>query len=75
MIFRVALDIGAGTSDLMVCQYSHYGRLGVRNMQARALFYDGFYYAGDDMMFEVARKVLLRRPMVPAVLSPPGEEV
>lgn len=53
-----SLDIGAGTSDLMICKYS----LDASNhdmIRPEPLFYDSFYQAGDDMLYELIRELLL----------------
>lgn len=52
-----SLDIGAGTSDLMISNYS-YTKGDVTTITPDPLFYDSFYYAGDDMMNELIKKVM-----------------
>ena len=44
-----SLDIGAGTSDLMISKYS-YSSNGVVRISPKPIFFDSFYYAGDDML-------------------------
>ena len=44
-----SLDIGAGTSDLMISRYS-YNKGTVTTITPEPLFYDSFYFAGDDML-------------------------
>ncbi len=44
-----SLDIGAGTSDLMISKYS-YQKSAVTTITPEPLFYDSFYFAGDDML-------------------------
>jgi len=44
-----SLDIGAGTSDLMINRYS-YSKGAVTTLTPEPLFYDSYYYAGDDML-------------------------
>ena len=44
-----SLDIGAGTSDLMISQYS-YQKGTVTTITPEPLFYDSYYFAGDDML-------------------------
>ncbi|KAA6345155.1 hypothetical protein EZS27_007269 [termite gut metagenome] len=44
-----SLDIGAGTSDLMICKYD-YTDNEIVEISPDPLFYDSFYFAGDDML-------------------------
>lgn len=44
-----SLDIGAGTSDLMINRYS-YNKGTVTTIIPEPLFYDSYYFAGDDML-------------------------
>lgn len=44
-----SLDIGAGTSDLMISRYS-YNKGTVTTITPEPLFYDSYYFAGDDML-------------------------
>jgi hypothetical protein len=44
-----SLDIGAGTSDLMICKYD-YTDNEIVEISPVPLFYDSFYFAGDDML-------------------------
>jgi hypothetical protein len=52
-----SLDIGAGTSDLMISRYS-YLKGDVTTITPNPLFYDSFYYAGDEMLNELIKKVM-----------------
>lgn len=52
-----SLDIGAGTSDLMISKYS-YTKGDVTTITPDPLFYDSFYYAGDEMLNELIKKVM-----------------
>lgn len=52
-----SLDIGAGTSDLMICKYA-YRKGDVTTVIPKPLFYDSFYYAGDDMLNELIKKIM-----------------
>lgn len=52
-----SLDIGAGTSDLMISKYS-YTKGDVTTITPEPLFYDSFYYAGDEMLNELIKKVM-----------------
>lgn len=53
-----SIDIGAGTTDLMICAYK-YDEKGVCKLTPRPLFWDSFYYAGDDMLEEIVRSVII----------------
>lgn len=44
-----SLDIGAGTSDLMINRYA-YSKGAVTTITPEPLFYDSYYFAGDDML-------------------------
>lgn len=52
-----SLDIGAGTTDLMLCEYS-YTKDNVTRLTPDPIFYDSFYHAGDDMMKELVRELV-----------------
>lgn len=56
-----SLDIGAGTSDLMISKYS-YTKGDVTTITPDPLFYDSFYYAGDEMLKELIKKVMFFSP-------------
>lgn len=53
-----SLDIGAGTSDLMICKYT-YKKDDVTTIKPEPRFYDSFYYAGDDMLNGLIKSVML----------------
>jgi len=53
-----SLDIGAGTSDLMISKYS-YEKGDVTTITPEPLFYDSFYFAGDDMLNGLIKNVML----------------
>lgn len=51
-----SIDIGAGTTDLMICSY------GIKNggrIFPMPLFWDSFYLAGDDIMRSLVQNVIL----------------
>ena len=56
-----SLDIGAGTSDLMISKYT-YVKGDVTTITPDPLFYDSFYYAGDEMLNELIKKVMFFSP-------------
>lgn len=53
-----SLDIGAGTSDLMISEYS-YVKGDTTIITPDPKFYDSFYFAGDDMMKALVKNVML----------------
>lgn len=53
-----SLDIGAGTSDLMISRYT-YQKGDVTTITPDPLFYDSFYYAGDDMLNGMIKNLML----------------
>lgn len=56
-----SLDIGAGTSDLMISRYS-YTTGDVTTILPDPIFYDSYYYAGDDMLNELVKGVMFFSP-------------
>lgn len=54
-----SLDIGAGTSDIMVCKYE-YNSLNTSRLKPIPLFWDSFDYAGDDMMRVLISNILIQ---------------
>jgi hypothetical protein len=53
-----SLDIGAGTSDLMISRYT-YEKGDVTTITPEPLFYDSFYFAGDDMLNGLIKNIML----------------
>lgn len=53
-----SVDIGAGTTDVMVCSYK-YDEGGVCKLTPQPLYWDSFYYAGDDILEEIVRAVII----------------
>lgn len=53
-----SIDIGAGTTDIMICAYK-YDEKGVSKITPRPLFWDSFYYAGDDILEEIVRAFII----------------
>lgn len=55
-----SIDIGAGTTDLMICTYK-YDQQGDRStLTPVPLFWDSFYVAGDDLLQEIVTRVVLK---------------
>ncbi len=55
-----SLDIGAGTSDIMVCKYNFDNSINPSRMKPIPLFWDSFDIAGDDMLQVLISNVLLQ---------------
>ena len=53
-----SLDIGAGTSDLMISKYT-YVKGDVTTITPEPKFYDSFYFAGDDILYALIKNVML----------------
>lgn len=53
-----SLDIGAGTSDLMISKYT-YIKGDVTTITPDPKFYDSYYFAGDDMLHALIKNIML----------------
>ncbi len=53
-----SLDIGAGTSDLMISKYS-YKKGDITTITPEPKFYDSYYFAGDDMLKGLINNIML----------------
>lgn len=53
------IDIGAGTTDIMVTAF---GQKGLGRLTPIPLYYDSFYLAGDDILHNVIRDIILEGP-------------
>ena len=53
-----SIDIGAGTSDLMISKYT-YSKGDVTTISPHPLLYDSFYFAGDDMLKAMIKNIML----------------
>lgn len=54
-----SLDIGAGTSDIMICQYN-YNDQNSSCLKPIPIFWDSFDIAGDDMLRKLISNILLQ---------------
>lgn len=52
------IDIGAGTTDVMVCAYKCQGR-GEARLTPTPLFWDSFYLAGDDILRNLVQNLVI----------------
>ena len=53
-----SIDIGAGTTDLMICAYE-YEENAKAVLKPVPLFWESFYYAGDDLLKEIIHQVII----------------
>lgn len=53
-----SVDIGAGTSDLMISKYS-YEKGDITTITPEPKFYDSYYFAGDDMLKGLIQNLML----------------
>lgn len=53
-----SLDIGAGTSDLMISKYS-YKKGDITTITPSSEFYDSYYFAGDDMLHALIKNIMI----------------
>lgn len=58
-----SIDIGAGTTDLMICAYEYEGQ-GCSRLTPIPLFWDSFYLAGDDILKNVVQRIIIDGPML-----------
>lgn len=54
-----SLDIGAGTTDVMICSY-RYADGSECLLTPRPLFWDSYYYAGDDILQRVVKEIIIQ---------------
>lgn len=52
------IDIGAGTTDIMICSYEYEGQ-GRSKITPSPLFWDSFYLAGDDILRNLVQNVVI----------------
>lgn len=53
-----SIDIGAGTSDLMICNYKDSGE----SIMPTPLFWESFHLAGDDLIKRIISDVIIESP-------------
>lgn len=54
-----SVDIGAGTTDVMIAAYKYNDRSGQCTMTPVPLFWESFYKAGDDLLKELIRQLVI----------------
>jgi len=52
------VDIGAGTTDVMICKYDYLGT-GTGKTTPIPLFWDSFYLAGDDILRNIIQNIVI----------------
>lgn len=52
------VDIGAGTTDIMICSYQYEGH-GACKITPEPLFWDSFYLAGDDILRNIVQNIVI----------------
>lgn len=52
------IDIGAGTTDMMICSYEYEGQ-GQSKITPTPLFWDSFYLAGDDILRNLVQNLVI----------------
>ncbi|MCC5944873.1 MAG: virulence factor SrfB [Bernardetiaceae bacterium] len=55
-----SLDIGGGTTDLMICSYQYAGGQGQSVLTPHPLYWESFNLAGDDLMKEIVQQIILQ---------------
>ena len=55
-----SIDIGAGTTDLMICSYKYDQNGGHSCLTPIPVFWDSFFAAGDDLLQEIVTRVVLK---------------
>lgn len=53
-----SIDIGAGTTDIMICSYEYEGQ-GRSKITPSPLFWDSFYLAGDDILRNLVQNIVI----------------
>ena len=55
----MVIDIGGGTTDVMVCEYSRDPDAHIVVLSPDPLFWEGFNLAGDDIVKSIVERVVL----------------
>lgn len=56
-----SIDIGAGTTDIMICSYKYLGDQQC-SIEPVPHFYDSFYIAGDDILKNIVQRIVIEGP-------------
>ena len=57
-----SVDIGAGTTDVMIASYSYDDNNGLCCLKPNPLFWESFYKAGDDLLKELVHQLIIEGP-------------
>jgi hypothetical protein len=57
-----SIDIGGGTTDLMICSYHYTKNQTDAVIEPRPLFWDSFNFAGDDLLKKIVQFIVLEVP-------------
>lgn len=57
-----SVDIGAGTTDLMICAYQQIGE-NQGKLKPIPKFWDSYYLAGDDILHSIVQNIVIEGPM------------
>lgn len=58
-----SIDIGAGTTDLMICAYTYDSADSSNTYKPIPLYWDSFYLAGDDILKNIVQCVIIEGPL------------
>lgn len=53
-----SIDIGAGTTDVMICSYQYYGE-GRSKLVPTPIYWDSFYLAGDEILHNLVQNLVI----------------
>ncbi len=54
-----SVDIGAGTTDVMIAKYTYDDNNGMCKLTPTPLFWESFYFAGDDLLKQLIRLLII----------------
>lgn len=57
------VDIGGGTTDLMICAYQYEPNMSNALIKPNPLFWESFNLAGDDLLKEIVQQIVLEGPI------------
>lgn len=57
-----SVDIGAGTTDVMIASYSYDNTNGQCRLKPSPLYWESFYKAGDDLLKELVHQLIVEGP-------------
>jgi len=57
-----SIDIGGGTTDLMICAYQYEGGQNLAVLKPHPLYWESFNLAGDELLKEIVQQIILEGP-------------